>query len=117
MMAQVVGARIRQTMAERGFSIVTLADAAGYAPNTVWKYCHGTVNPKLVTVADIAKALGVSPGWLCFGEGVGSPPTQHQGDRLDAPTQRPENTCPDGFCRSRADHVAHATAPALRRQQ
>lgn len=46
-----------------------LAHRAGYPEETVRQWRKGRYNPRLQSVADIAEALGVTAGWLAFGEG------------------------------------------------
>lgn len=71
--AQDIGARIESARAAAGLTVRQLADLAMVHRNTVLSLSRGKQrNPGVATIADLARALGVSPEWLAFG--VGSPP-------------------------------------------
>lgn len=56
----------------RGFSNRSLATAIPVATATVQAIKDGRGHTSAIgLLVDIAKALGVSPTWLCFGEGEG----------------------------------------------
>ena len=63
-----VAARLQETRAARGLSVLALAKQAGLSHTAVGNIERGTM-PGLDTAEALAKALGVSPGWLAYGLG------------------------------------------------
>ena len=69
-----IGGRIAQARfqlaAKRGRNVTQawLAKEVGVAGPTVSQWESGTTEPTLQSVAKIATALGVSPGWIAWGE-------------------------------------------------
>jgi transcriptional regulator with XRE-family HTH domain len=66
--------RLSALRAARGLSTRALGAAAGLASGTVVYVENGQVLPTLDTAERLAVALGVTPWWLAFGEGVEGPP-------------------------------------------
>ena len=64
-----VASRLRATRAARGLSMRALARAAGLTDTAVRTTETGATMPGLDTAEALAKALGVSPGWLAYGLG------------------------------------------------
>lgn len=64
-------ARIQAARQKAGLSLRGLADASGLSGPGVKKIETGASVPTIDNVEAIAKALGVSPGWLAFGIGRG----------------------------------------------
>jgi transcriptional regulator with XRE-family HTH domain len=64
-------ARIQVARQKAGLSLRGLADASGLSGPGVKKIEIGASVPTIDNVEAIAKALGVSPGWLAFGLGRG----------------------------------------------
>lgn len=71
------GARLRVTRQARGLSQSKLAALAGERPATQirslengrWRDGMRASNPTLRTVEELARHLGVSAGWLAYGDG------------------------------------------------
>jgi transcriptional regulator with XRE-family HTH domain len=69
-----LGDRIRQARfqlaARRGRAVTQTALAAsiGVSPGAVSQWENGTTEPTLSIIPKLAQALGVTPGWLAFGE-------------------------------------------------
>lgn len=55
------GARLKALMKERGMNQKQLAEATGLTPAAVSRYVNGERTPRAITVAAMAKALGVEP--------------------------------------------------------
>lgn len=67
-----IGKRLRRAMRLRGFSNRSLAAAIPVATATVQAIKDGRGHTSAVgLLVDIAKALKIEPGWLCFGLGDG----------------------------------------------
>lgn len=69
--------RLRDALIAKGFhsqrstsgvNIHKLTEMTGYSPQICRKYLKGEVLPDPIKLMDIATALGVTPGWLLFGE-------------------------------------------------
>jgi transcriptional regulator with XRE-family HTH domain len=63
-----VAVRLQETRAARGLSVLALAKQAGLSHTAVGNIERGTM-PGIDTAEALAKALGVSPGWLAYGLG------------------------------------------------
>lgn len=64
-----VAGRLREAMGSR--SVKSVAKAAGVQPFTLRQLREGRKRGGTVeTLRAVAEALGVSPGWLAFGEGA-----------------------------------------------
>ena len=61
-------ARLSEARRERGLSMRAVDKRAGISPGSTRSLEAGTM-PSLDTLELIAKALGVSPAWLAYGEG------------------------------------------------
>lgn len=59
-----LGERIRQLRIEKGMTIETLAERAGISVGLLSQLERGIGNPTFVTIAELAKALGVSGGYF-----------------------------------------------------
>lgn len=59
--------RLRDTRIAQGLSYRAVAQAAGVSDMTVRATERGQTMPTVDTAERMAKALGVSPGWLAFG--------------------------------------------------
>lgn len=69
-----IAERLRLARELRGLTVRQLAEQAQVDKQTVQRLSDGLGrNPGAGMMADLAKALDVSPAWLTFGEG--SPPT------------------------------------------
>ena len=64
-----IGGRIRQVRVKRGQSQMDFAADLDCHPNLVCKWESGRHEPRLDTLAKIAKLGGVTVGWLINGEG------------------------------------------------
>lgn len=82
--AQGVAARLKATRLEQGLSVRILATAAGVSHTAVGNVERGTM-PGLDTTEALAVALGVSPGWLAFGEGQRELPARLRGGKQALP--------------------------------
>jgi transcriptional regulator with XRE-family HTH domain len=60
--------RLRAELDRRDLAVRALAELAGLSAGGAWALAHGT-QPSLDTLEIVAKALGVSPAWLAYGEG------------------------------------------------
>lgn len=70
--------RLRDTLERAGLSLRALALAAGLSGPGVAKIENGESVPTLDNVEALARALGVSPGWLAFGVGRGLDGKKHK---------------------------------------
>lgn len=70
--------RLRETRERAGLSLRALALAAGLSGPGVAKIENGESVPTLDNVEALARALGVSPGWLAFGVGRGLDGKKHK---------------------------------------
>ena len=61
-------ARLKEARSLRDVTVRELGRASGVVEGTVRAMERGTM-PQVDTVEAVAKALGVSPAWLAFGEG------------------------------------------------
>lgn len=68
-----IGARVR--LAARGRSMASIARQAGVTERTLQHIAAGSLKAgtRVDTLEAVARALGVAPGWLAFGEP--EPPT------------------------------------------
>lgn len=72
--ALAVGQRMEYARQASGLSIKELAVLALVHRNTVARISEGrSRNPGAATLADLARALRVSPCWLAYGIGAGPP--------------------------------------------
>ncbi len=60
-MSAPVGARLSALLKERGMSQKELAEATNLTPAAVSRYVNGERVPRAITIAALAKALGVKP--------------------------------------------------------
>lgn len=60
-MSEVLGRRLAELLRQRGMSQKDLAQAAHLTEAAVSRYISGQREPRAVTVANIAKVLGVTP--------------------------------------------------------
>ena len=60
-MAAPIGARLTALLRERGMSQKELAEATNLTPAAVSRYINGERVPRAITIAALAKALGVKP--------------------------------------------------------
>lgn len=60
-----VAERMRIAMSDKGIKQVQLAAATGLSTGIISSYLSGRFEPKNTAIAKIAKALNVSPTWLC----------------------------------------------------
>ncbi len=60
-MASMIGRRLAALLAERNMSQKQLAEATNLTPAAVSRYVSGAREPRAITVAAMAKALGVKP--------------------------------------------------------
>lgn len=61
-------ARLKDARSLRGATLRELAQSAGIVEGTIRAMDRGTM-PQIDTLESLAKALGVSPAWLAYGEG------------------------------------------------
>ena len=67
---RIYAARLWQASLQRRPIVqATIADALDVAPQTVGRWEADLKEPNLATIARLAQWLGVSAGWLAFGEG------------------------------------------------
>lgn len=59
----------KQSVERRSIVQATVAAAMGVTPPSVGRWEADIKEPNLATIARLAQWLGVSPGWLAFGEG------------------------------------------------
>jgi transcriptional regulator with XRE-family HTH domain len=71
-----VAERLAYARTTGGLSLRQIAEAAGVSRQTVLLIERGHNEPLISTVEALAVALGVSPGWLAFGEGEGPEATE-----------------------------------------
>jgi transcriptional regulator with XRE-family HTH domain len=64
-----IASRLRETRTVCGLTMRALARAAGLTDTAVRSTESGASIPSIATAESLAKALGVSPAWLAFGEG------------------------------------------------
>lgn len=62
------GERLAKARATAGLTQHALAAQVGCLNQDISRYERGVVVPGHGRIADLAKALGASPGWLLFGE-------------------------------------------------
>jgi transcriptional regulator with XRE-family HTH domain len=74
--------RVRDARTLRGFSIREVERRAKTAEGSIRAVEAGTM-PSLDTLEQIAKALGVSPAWLAFGQGAMELPARRRASRED----------------------------------
>lgn len=60
--------RLRQIQKEKGMTQAGLAQLLGIKSGTLANYLNDRKNPQIDTVAEMAKKLGVTVGWLCGDE-------------------------------------------------
>lgn len=60
-MGSIIGGRLAALLSERGLSQKQLAEATNLTPAAVSRYVSGVREPRAITVAAMAKALGVAP--------------------------------------------------------
>ena len=65
-----VGMRLLEARAERGLNLRALARLADLVPTSITNIEDGSSTPTVATAEQLAKALGVSPCWLAYGEGA-----------------------------------------------
>lgn len=70
--------RLWQVRTQRGLSVLALAQAAGLSHTAVGNIERGAI-PNVATAESLAKALGVSPGWLAYGLGPVELPGRRRG--------------------------------------
>jgi transcriptional regulator with XRE-family HTH domain len=64
-----LGQRLRATREQRGLTLAQLATRAGLTSDTIWRIETGATRaPQAATVAALARALEVTPGWLTAGD-------------------------------------------------
>jgi len=64
-----IAARIKNLRKNRGLTATQLAEQSDCSPSTISEVENGKVlNPAAITVAKIAKALGVTTDYLVFGD-------------------------------------------------
>lgn len=64
--------RLAEARKRSGLSLRTLGDKAGIPAGTVHAIERSKYVPSITAVEKLAKALGVSPGWLAYGSGQDS---------------------------------------------
>lgn len=60
-MIALIGARLAALLKERGMSQKELAEATNLTPAAISRYVNGERVPRAITIAALAKALGVKP--------------------------------------------------------
>lgn len=75
--------RLGAVRALRGLSMRELEQRADAAGNLVRNTEAGRSLPTLRTVEQLAKALGVSPAWLAYGEGPMEAPTRRRATQVE----------------------------------
>jgi len=78
-----MGERLRSIRTERGYTRTDLARMAERSPPTIAAIEDGG-QAGVDTIETLAKALGVSPGWLAYGLGPMEPPSRRRTPRLAA---------------------------------
>lgn len=66
-----IGERLRLARMASGQSLRDLTRIAKISPQGILLIENGVSVPRVSTAEEIARAVGVSPGWLAFGEGEG----------------------------------------------
>jgi DNA-binding XRE family transcriptional regulator len=82
-----VGDRLRQAREARGLSKNALGKSSGTTGQTVRNIETGQTLPSVATAEQLAKALGVSPCWLAYGQGEG--PQGVRASEADADKETP----------------------------
>jgi transcriptional regulator with XRE-family HTH domain len=72
-----MGERLRSIRTERGYTRTDLARMAERSPPTIAAIEDGG-QAGVDTIEALAKALGVSPGWLAYGVGPMEPPSRRR---------------------------------------
>jgi len=72
-----LGSRLSSIRTERGLTKAALVDATGLSSAAILGIERGA-EARVDTVERIAKALGVSPGWLAYGVGPMEPPSRRR---------------------------------------
>lgn len=70
-----IGTRLRDARDAKGMTQRKLAELTGCHDQEISRYERGAIEPRTERIEELAKALGVSPGWLLFGE-ANQPPAQ-----------------------------------------
>lgn len=65
-----LGRRFRQAREHRGLTLRALAAASGCQYSTIVAIELSGRMPQITTIEILARTLGVSPGWLAYGEGT-----------------------------------------------
>lgn len=65
-----LGRRFRLAREKKGLTLRALAAASGCQYSTIVAVESSGRMPQITTVEILARALGVSPGWLAYGEGA-----------------------------------------------
>lgn len=63
-----IGVRLRQARNQADITQHQLALRIGCQDQEISRYERGAIEPRTERVQQLATALGVSPGWLLFGE-------------------------------------------------
>ncbi len=82
-----MGERLRSIRTERGYTRTDLARMAERSPPTIAAIEDGG-QAGVDTIEMLAKALGVSPGWLAYGVGPMEPPSRRRTPRPAAASAR-----------------------------
>jgi hypothetical protein len=72
-----LAARAHEARTARGLTPQALGQRSGSSGNEIRAIESGTM-PTLDTVEQLAKALGVSPAWLAYGQGLMAAPTRRR---------------------------------------
>jgi transcriptional regulator with XRE-family HTH domain len=64
-----IGVRLKTARERAGLSKKALAEAAGASHTTIRLTEEGRTMPSVATAEQLARALGLSPCWLAYGEG------------------------------------------------
>lgn len=92
--------RIQAARSAAGLHRLALEQLAGFARGSLTRLEEGHSKPALDTVERIAQALGVSPGWLAYGD-EGTEPFRQRRTRspvpLDPPVPEPGKREPSGL--------------------
>lgn len=92
--------RIQAARSDAGLHRLALEQLAGFARGSLTRLEEGHSKPALDTVERIAQALGVSPGWLAYGD-EGTEPFRQRRPRspvpLDPPVPEPGKREPAGL--------------------
>lgn len=65
-----LGRRFRLAREKKGLTLRALAATSGCQYSTIVAIELSGRMPQITTIEIVARALGVSPGWLAFGEGL-----------------------------------------------